>query len=115
MSEALQDVTREHFRVRFPDSRHWDPSKVSAQPAKGSEGSADVSVPGASRAYHDVTIKPVMRQAITIPMHSSAYGKKPSEVPDLFVWKSKKSGSAFLAKSEGKELILMWLLAKQAF
>ena len=78
-------------------------------------GSAEVDVPGASRAYHDVTIKPVSRQFLTIPMHSSALGKSPSEVPGLFVWKSKKSASLFLAKAESKKLCLMWLLAKSAF
>lgn len=78
------------------------------------EGSAEVAIPGASRAYHDVTIKPVNRQAITIPLHQAAFGKKPSDVSGLFVVKS-KNGHAFLAKNEGKELQLMWLLAKRAF
>ena len=80
----------------------------------GAEGQADVNVAGASRAYHDITITPTSRQALTIPMHQSAYGKSPREVPGLFVLKA-KSGSAFLAKHEGKQLVLMWLLAKKAF
>ena len=71
-------------------------------------------MPGASRAYHDVTIRPVKRKAITIPVHQAAYGKKPTDVSGLFVYKS-KNGSAFLAKSEGKELQLLWLLSKRAF
>ena len=71
-------------------------------------------MPGASRAYHDVTIRPVNRKAIPIPVHQAAYGKKPADVYGLFVYKS-KNGSAFLAKSEGKELQLLWLLSKRAF
>lgn len=47
-------------------------------------------------------------------MHSAAYGKKPADVDGLFIYKS-KNGHAFLAKSEGKELQLLWLLAKRAF
>ena len=118
MSKELESQTRDHFRERFPGSKHYDPSKVSAQQGKntgtGPEGKADIDVPGAGRAYHDVTIRPVNRRAITIPLHQAAYGKKPSDVPGLFVYRS-KSGSAFLAKSEGKELQLLWLLAKRAF
>ena len=118
MSKELESQTRDHFRERFPGSKHYDPSKVNAQQGKktstGPEGKADIEVPGAGRAYHDVTLRPVNRKAITIPMHQAAYGKKPSDVPGLFVYRS-KSGSAFLAKSEGKELQLLWLLAKRAF
>lgn len=87
------------------------PSKTSST---GAEGQADIDVAGASRAYHDITITPVKRQALTIPMHQSAYGKSPREVQGLFVLKT-KSGSAFLAKHEGKQLVLMWQLAKKAF
>lgn len=47
-------------------------------------------------------------------MHQEAYGKKPSDIAGLFVYKA-KSGSAFLAKNEGNELKLLWLLAKRAF
>lgn len=118
MSRELQDKVREHLKERFPGSSHWDPSKVSMQlgrkTADGAEGGVDVAIPGASRAYHDVAIKPVSRQAITIPLHQAAFGKKPADVSGLFVVKS-KSGSAFLAKNEGKELQLLWLLAKSAF
>lgn len=77
-------------------------------------GSAAVAIPGAARAYHDITIRPVSRQFITIPMHSHAYGKKPAEEAGMFVWTS-KNGNAFLAKNEGRELRLMWLLAREAF
>lgn len=118
MSKELESQTRDHFRDRFPGSSHYDPSKVNARQGKktstGPEGAADIDVPGASRAYHDVTIRPVNRKAITIPMHQAAYGKKPADVPGLFVYRS-KSGSAFLARSEGKELQLLWILAKRAF
>ncbi len=118
MSKELESQTRDHFRERFPGSSHYDPSKVNARQGKstsaGPEGAADIDVPGAGRAYHDVTIRPVKRKAITIPVHQAAYGKKPADVPGLFVYRS-KNGSAFLAKSEGKELQLLWLLAKRAF
>ena len=118
MSEELESRTRDHFRERFPGSEHYDPGKVSARQGKktsaGPEGKADIDVPGASRAYRDVTIRPVRRKAIAIPVHQAAYGKKPADVSGLFVHKS-KGGSAFLARSEGKELQLLWLLAKRAF
>lgn len=60
MSRELQEKTREHLRERFPGSEHWNPAKVSMQAGSktgsGAEGSADVDIPGASRAYHDVVI-----------------------------------------------------------
>lgn len=60
MSKELQDKTREHLRERFPGSEHWSPDKVSmlagSKTGSGAEGSADVAIAGASRAYHDVVI-----------------------------------------------------------
>ena len=118
MSKELESQTRDHFRERFPGSSHYDPSKVNAQQGKntgtGPEGKADVAVPGAGGACRDGPVRPVNRRAVTIPVHQAAYGKKPSDGPGLFVYRS-KSGSAFLARSEGKELQLLWLLAKRAF
>lgn len=118
MSGALEAATRDHFTSRFPGSSHYSPKKVNAQPgeklADGAIGKADVDVPGASRAYHDITIRPVNRKFITIPLHQAAYGKKASDISGMFVLTS-KAGKKFLAKKQGSAITLLWLLAKQAF
>ena len=117
--KTLSDAVKSHFARRFPGSSHFSPDKVAegvgSSAAGTAEGSAEIGAAGASRAYRDVTIRPVRRQSLTIPMHSSAFGKTPAEVSGLFRWKS-RSGKSFLAKEgEGGSLMLMWLLAKEAF
>ena len=97
---------------QFPGSKHYDPSKVSpSNDSKLNEGVADVDVPGASRAYHDIEIRPKVRQALTIPMHREAFGRSAADFNDLFVVK-KKDGKAFLAKNDGGNLSMMFFLAK---
>ena len=54
-----------------------------------------IDVPGVTRAYHDITIVPRIRKALTIPMHKAAYGKAAGSFNDLFVL-TKKDGKAFL-------------------
>lgn len=118
MSGVLESETRSHLSHRFPGSRHYDPKKVNAQPgeklADGAVGKADVEIPGAGRAYHDVLIRPVNRKFLTIPLHQAAYGKKPADFSGLFVLTS-KAGKKFLAKQSGSSVALIWLLAKKAF
>lgn len=119
MSEVLQDETREHISQRFSGSKHWVPKKVQAEAGRTegesvTVGSAAVNIPGATRAYHDVVIRPVARKFITIPLHASAYGVSPHDVPELFPLTT-KSGKKFLAKIDGNALTFMWLLTKRAF
>ena len=70
-------------------------------------------MPGVSRAYHDVDIRPKIRQALTIPMHREAFGRSAADFDDLFVVK-KKDGKAFLASNDGGNLTMMFFLAKSA-
>ena len=62
ISKVLEDETRRHVSERYPGSEHWDPDKVSASSSEStgqtSRGSVEIDVAGASRAYHDVTIRP---------------------------------------------------------
>ena len=68
-------------------------------------------MPGASRAYHDIDIRPKVRQALTIPMHREAFGRSAADFNDLFAVK-KKDGKAFLASNNGGNLTMMFFLAK---
>ena len=112
IAKGLSDAIKAHFRFQFPGSRHYDPSKVSpSSDSKLNKGVADVDVPGASRAYHDIDIRPKVRQALTIPMHREAFGRSAADFNDLFVVK-KKDGKAFLASNDGGNLTMMFFLAK---
>ena len=112
IAKGLSDAIRAHFRFQFPGSKHYDPSKVSpSNDSKLNEGVAEVDVPGASRAYHDIDIRPKIKQALTIPMHREAFGRSAADFNDLFVVK-KKDGKAFLASNNGGNLTMMFFLAK---
>ena len=103
IQDGLLWTTRNHFITIYPGSTHYNPDKV--QPASISNGTnpaatIDVDVPGVTRAYHDLDIRPRFRRALTIPMHRSAYGRKASSFNDTFVLK-KKNGSRFIVQNSG--------------
>ena len=96
---------------RYPNSKHWDPNKVTSDKGVGLTGITNVDIEGAGRAYHDVIIRPVRAKMLTIPMHQSAYGKKVSDFNDLF----KPKGKNILARNVNGNLVAMFALAKSAF
>lgn len=108
ITDSLLQQTKDHISKRYPGSTHWDPNKVT----KDLDG-ININIPGATRAYHDILIKPKYAQALTIPIHRSAYKQKARSFPDLFI--VRKDGKAFLARAAGKNLTFMYVLAKSAF
>lgn len=58
-------------------------------------GSVEIDVPGVTRAYHDMDIRPRFRRALTIPIHRLSYGKRASSFDDTFMLK-KKDGKRFI-------------------
>lgn len=118
ISDALKFTTQRHFQTIYPGSNHYSPKKVTNdKTANGNKpaGSINIDVPGITRAYKNLTIRPIKSNALTIPLHRSAYGKKASSFSDLFVVK-KKNGKAFLARSNGNGgITMMYYLAKQVF
>lgn len=112
MQKSLLWTTRNHFKTIYPGSRHYNPDKVTEKSSNvEGEGSIQIDVPGITRNFHDLDIKPKLRKYLTIPIHRAAYGKKTSEFNDLFPI-HKKNGKSFLARKEGGELIFMYLLSK---
>ena len=117
IQDGLLWTTRNHFSTIYPGSTHYSPDKV--QPASISNGTTptatiDVDVPGVTRAYHDLIIKPRFRRALTIPMHRSAYGRKASSFTDTFVLK-KKNGSRFIVQNSGSQLVFLYVLKDRVF
>lgn len=116
ISDGLQATVRNHVSTIYPGSKHYDPSKVNktADGSNGNTGAVDIDIPGITRAYHDITIRPIRAKALTIPLHSAAYGKRASDFQDLQLVRT-KNGTAFLAQNNGGNLTFMYLLAKSAF
>ena len=110
-SESMTKSVKNWVQQRYPGSKHYDPSKVNQGDSLGVIGTVNVDIPGISRAYHDVIIRPVRARHLTIPMHQSAYGKKVSDFNDLF----KPKGKNILARNVNGNLVAMFALAKSAF
>lgn len=112
IANGISDTIRAHFQFQFPGSSHYNPKKVNPRNiSRLNEGVVDVDVPGVSRAYQDIDIRPRNKQYLTIPMHREAFGKKASDFNDLFVVR-KKDGKGFLAKNNGGNLTMMFFLSK---
>ena len=96
---------------RYPNSKHWDPNKVTNGKSIGLEGTTNVDIEGAGRAYHDVIIRPVRAKMLTIPMHPDAVHHSARDFNDLF----KPKGKNILARNVNGNLVAMFALAKSAF
>ena len=98
IADGLLYTTRAHFNNIYPGSKHYSPEKVQEtkiENKKNPSGEIAIDVPGITRAYRDLTIRPKFRKWLTIPMHQSAFGKKAEDFNNLFV-KTNKDGRKFL-------------------
>lgn len=114
IDQILLDTTRNHIRNRYPGSTHWSPDKVRIDRTSTDSGSIAIDIPGASRAFHDVVIRPINANWLTIPIVSSFInprGKKASDIDGLFRPKDKN----ILAKVMDGQLVAVFALAKMAF
>ena len=110
-SNTMTSSVKNWVQKRYPNSKHWAPNKVTSDKGVGLEGITNVDIPGASRAYHDVIIRPVRAKMLTIPMHSDAFHHSVRDFNDLF----KPKGKNILARNVNGQLVAMFALAKSAF
>lgn len=101
---AMEKAIREHISEKYPGSEHWDPNRVNAQ----SDGTVDVDIPGASRAYHDIDIYPINAEHLTIPLHPDAYGTKVSDWNNTF----RPKGKDIIAQVQNGSLVALFALCK---
>lgn len=106
---AMLKATKAHVSAEYPGSKHWDPAKIVPGKYSQTAAEAEVNIPGAGRAYHDVTIVPRTRKYLKIPL-----GGKARDDRDMFVLTA-KSGRKFLASRDGNGVTLAYLLADKAF
>ena len=110
-SGTMTSSVKSWVQKRYPNSKHWDPNKVTNGKSIGLEGTTNVDIEGAGRAYHDVIIRPVRAKMLTIPMHSDAFHHSARDFNDLF----KPKGKNILARNVNGQLVAMFALAKSAF
>ena len=115
ISKVLTSTTRKHVSDRFPGSTHYNPDKITEGQYRGSvngaTGESIINIPGFSRAWHDITIRPVNAKMLAIPIHREAYGKSPKQFDNLFGIKGKK----VLFRNDNGTLVGMFALANSAF
>lgn len=97
-------------------SNHFTPDGVHDPIVDGNTVSVPISIPGITRALHDVVIQPVEANALAIPVNEAAYGisprrynvNHPKGTPDaLFIPKGKN----YLAKTDNAgNLVVMYVL-----
>lgn len=111
-NNVLVGLFRNHVQSRYPDSKHWNPDKITA--ANAGIG-VEIDIPGAGRAWHDVDIYPKNGQWLTIPLHPFLVGVSARTQEGLFrPWK-RGGGERMnvLAKtSSGGALVFMYALSK---
>ena len=110
-SNTMTSSVKSWVQKRYPNSKHWDANKVTNGKSIGLEGTTNVDIEGAGRAYHDVIIRPVRAKMLTIPMHSDAFHHSARDFNDLF----KPKGKNILARNVNGNLVAMFALAKSAF
>ena len=110
-SNTMTNSVKSWVQKRYPNSNHWDPNKVNSERGVGLIGITNVDIPGASRAYNDINIRPVKAKMLTIPMHSDAFHHSARDFNDLF----KPKGKNILARNVDGNLVAMFALAKSAF
>lgn len=118
ISDALKFTTQRHFQKIYPNSKHYNPNKVTnGNNSNGlkANGEIVIDVAGITRALRNLHISPKNSKYLTIPLHRSAYGKKAREFNDLFVV-NKKDGRKFLAqKNATGGITFMYRLSQSVF
>ena len=124
MGAAAEAGTRIHIRKAALD-RHTTASRLGAKPTgyltkraelvegKGNAQQAEVTITGAifKRTFGPVTVRPVAKKMLAIPMRAEAHAKRPGEFDDLFIFRAKQ-GRAFLARRVGKGKLQFLFLLK---
>lgn len=102
VAEAVAGEIKNHFAMKYPGSKHYDPNKVTVV-----DDEIRIDVPGINRAYHDIDIYPINKQWLCIPLEA-AKGQSPYDIEGLF----KPKGHNVLMKEVGGMLTPFFALSK---
>lgn len=124
MGLALADGCREYVR-KTAGRRHSTANELGATPTDFYFDGADTILDRSDgrsarlvmssavfrRAFETFTVTPVKARALTLAVHRESYGRSAREFGDLFIFKSKETGDAFLARNDGGgEITVLYLL-----
>lgn len=104
-SNAILGLVRKHVNNKYPGSKHWSPSKIVLGQASSGEAAVDINVAGASRAWHDVEIRPKRAKMLAIPFRRGVVLK---DEKNTFVMQA--GGKAFIAKNDMSGLTFLAVL-----
>lgn len=125
MAAAAEAGTRMHIRSAATQ-RHTTAQALGARPTgyltkraelvegKGTAEGVELNITGAifKRTFGPVTVRPVAKKMLAIPMRAEAYGRRPGEFGDLFVFRAKQ-GRLFLARRAGEGRLQFLFLLKR--
>lgn len=118
--KALQELLAQWMSQLGSASRHspphFTPDGVHDPIVDGDTVSVPISIPGITRALHDVVIQPVEAKALAIPVNEEAYGISPRRYNVNHPKGSKGAmfipkGKSYLAKTDDAgKLVVMYVL-----
>ena len=133
-ADSLAETVREHIR-REAGARHRTASRLGAMPTghleegarrtiatrEGRGAVVTVPIPGITRAFGDLHIRPKNAKALTIPINAVSYGVRASELSDrgwnLFTMPARQgpgAGILFGRKAGEASTVALYLLRKSA-
>lgn len=133
-AESLAETVSEHVR-RAASSRHKTASRLGATPthhlergaheivatSEGANAVVTVPIPGITRAFGDLDIRPDGKKALTIPINAAAYGRRAPELElrgwKLFTLPAKQgpgAGILFGRHADAKSTVALYLLRTHA-
>lgn len=133
-ADSLAETVREHVR-RIAGTRHGTASRLGAMPTHhlergaretvatrdGNQAVVTVPIPGITRAFGDLHIRPKNAKALTIPINAVSYGVRAPELADrgwnLFTLPASQgpgAGILFGRKTGRASTVALYLLRKSA-
>ena len=127
-AKAIQIVVQRHVRA-YARSHHATAKRLGATPtghlAKGaraitwhatpSYGVVEVAIPGITRAFRDLMIRPTRAKSLTIPARGISYGRTAGEMEALGwrLFSRRKGDRAYLFGRRDKETRVLFYLVKR--
>ena len=118
-ADSLAETVRDHIR-RAAGARHRTASRLGAT-REGRSAVVTVPIPGITRAFGDLHIRPKNAKALTIPINAVSYGVRAPELADrgwsLFTLSSRQgpgAGILFGRKAGEASTVALYLLRNSA-
>jgi hypothetical protein len=116
---ALERQIKKHLLALPHNKKGWRPQNFYKQAAAATSWSRvsggvleRIEKQGMRQRYQGGTIKPVNAESLAFPINEDAYGKVPSDFPDLFRIKGKPLLARTIGKGKNARLQVLFRLSK---